>query len=93
MSGCHDDVLVRPAPWVSWVPGGPTITLFDDRDGSYHALNPTASMIWAELGDGARVDDIGNLLAARHPDMAAAVKQDVAEFVTEALRTGLLVTA
>lgn len=87
-----DDVLIRPASWVSWVPGSATITLFDERDGSYHALNRSASLIWTALGDGGSVGGVAALLAARFPGMAQAVKSDVADLVAEALRLGLLVT-
>lgn len=80
------------ASWVSWVPGGGAITLFDDRDGSYHALNASASAIWAALGEGKQPDEIGEAIAAAHRVQASAVRKDVDEFVALALDKGLLVS-
>jgi len=84
--------MIRYASWVSWIPGSGTITLFDDRDGSYHALNASASAIWAAIGEGRQPHEIGDTLAAAHRAPLAAVQQDVAEFVAAALDRGLLVS-
>jgi len=84
--------MIRCASWVSWVPGGGPITLFDDRDGSYHALNPSASAIWTALSDGSQPGDIGGALATAHHASAPAVQRDVDDFVAMALDKGLLVS-
>ena len=83
--------MIRCAAWVSWVPGGDTVTLFDDRDGSYHALNRSASAIWTALSEGTQPAAIGEAIAARHGASVSAVQRDVDEFVTLALTSGLLV--
>lgn len=83
--------MIRCASWVSWVPGGDAITLFDDRDGSYHALNPSASMIWTALGEGGQPADIADTIARARGISADVVRRDVDDFVTLALDMGLLV--
>lgn len=83
--------MIRCASSVSWVPGGGTITLFDDRDGSYHALNPSASAIWMALSDGKQPDEIGEALASAHRAPTGSIRQDVDDFVALALDKGLLV--
>jgi len=85
-------MTIRCASWISWVPGGTAITLFDDRDGSYHALNTSASTIWTALGEGRQPGEIGEAIAAAHRAPVAAVQQDVDEFVALALGKGLLVS-
>jgi len=85
-------MTIRCASWVSWVPGSNAITLFDDRDGSYHALNPSASAIWTALGEGRQPGEIGEALAVAHRAPVAAVQQDVDDFVAAALDKGLLVS-
>lgn len=82
--------MIRCASWVSWVPGGDTITLYDDRDGSYHALNPSASAIWTALSEGKQPHEIGDALATTHRAPAASVRQDVGDFIALALDKGLL---
>ncbi|HEX6858916.1 MAG TPA: PqqD family protein [Caulobacteraceae bacterium] len=83
---------VRCASWISWGPGGSAITLFDDRDGSYHALNASASRIWTALGEGRQPEEIGAAIAAAHQRPLAEVQRDIDEFVALALAKGLLVT-
>lgn len=85
-------MTIRCASWISWVPGGGTVTLFDDRDGNYHALNASASTIWIALGEGKQPDEIGEAVAAKHSDQAVAVRKDVDEFIAFALAKGLLVS-
>lgn len=84
--------MIRCAPWVSWVPSEGPVTLFDDRDGSYHALNPSASAIWRALGDGQQPGEISATVAAAHGAPIGVVQQDVADFVSAALDKGLLVS-
>jgi hypothetical protein len=85
-------VTIRCASWISWVPGADSITLFDDRDGSYHALNASASAIWTALGEGKQPDEIREAIAATHRRQATAVRKDVDEFVAVALGKGFLVS-
>lgn len=85
-------MTIRCAACVSWVPGDGAITLFDDRDGSYHALNPSASAIWSALGEGTQPAEIGEAIAAAYGAPVATVQQDVDEFVALALDKGLLVS-
>lgn len=85
-------MTIRCASWVSWVPGGAAITLFDDRDGSYHALNASASAIWVALGEGRQPGEIGEAIAAAHSAPVTTVQQDVDDFVALALDKGLLVS-
>lgn len=83
--------MVRCASWVSWVPGTHTITLFDGRDGSYHALNSSASKIWTALSEGRQPAEIGTAIAMAQGATVATVQRDVDEFVALALDKGLLV--
>ena len=83
--------MIRSASWVSWVSAGTAVTLFDERDGSYHALNASASRIWTELSNGRQPEEIGTAFAAAHRAEAATIRRDVDEFVALALDKGLLV--
>lgn len=83
--------MIRCASWVSWGPSDDAITVFDNRDGSYHALNASASAIWRALDAGRQPDEIGAAIAAAHRKPVAEVQQDVDDFIALALGKGLLV--
>jgi PqqD family protein of HPr-rel-A system len=77
------------APWVSWGPGEAEVVLFDSRDGSYHALNPSATAIWLHLRNGLQPPAIAAAIAAANglsPDQAVA---DLSAFVEALLAAGL----
>lgn len=82
--------MIRCASWVSWVPSSGPLTLFDERDGSYHTLNRTGSAIWSALATGQQPDEIGAMLAASHDAPLALVQGDVDAFVATSLEKGLL---
>jgi hypothetical protein len=87
-----DGAMIRCAPSISWVPGGSAVTLFDARDGSYHALNESGSAIWTALGDGQQPDEIARTIAEAHRASPEQVRQDIQAFVALALDKGLLVS-
>ncbi len=83
--------MTKCAPWITWGPGGETLILFDQREGTYHMLNATASLIWKALSSGQQKTEIYSTLASRYgvsPDLVAA---DVDAFVQSGLKNSLLV--
>ena len=82
--------MIRAAPSISWTPGAGEITLFDSRDGSYHALNPSAAEIWTGVAGGESQDVVARAIAARHGVEPEIVAAHVEEFVDAALAKGLL---
>ena len=73
------------------VPG--ELALFDARSETYSALNGSAAAIWREIASGADVDTIVDRLATAYDVPPAAMADDVAAFVTDALAKGLLAPA
>lgn len=75
---------------VAWndVPG--ELVLFDTRDGSYHALNRTASQIWRGIAQGLLFRDIAQDCAVMFCVDDADAADAVACFVAEAVALGLL---
>ncbi len=85
--------MIKCAPWVSWGASEAEFVLFDERDGSYHALNASASLIWKELIAGRQPEEICEVLAASRGVAVDLLSADVDAFVTVALEQGLLVPA
>lgn len=83
--------MIRCADSVAWVPSGGTVTLFDSRDGSYHALNESASEIWSAISEGGQPDEISAAIARARQIDQAMVRDHVEAFVAAALDKGLLV--
>lgn len=79
------------APGVSWTPDTSTLTLFDERDGSYHVLNDTGSAIWTALSRGTQPAEISEALARYYGVPIDVVTKDVDAFVAGSLAKGLLV--
>jgi hypothetical protein len=59
--------------------------------GAYHGLNPTGTLIWDLIGEGATFGDIVDGVRARLADAPADLTQDVAAFVTDLVARDLLV--
>ena len=84
--------VVRVPDHVSWSDVDADLVVFNQQDGTYHALDRVASDIWRAL---ARRGNCGAAFAElheRYPDAAAAViADDLRGFVDRAARLGLLV--
>jgi hypothetical protein len=83
--------MLRIAPHISWHAVEGELALFDTRDGSYHALNPTAADIWRGIAEEVPLESLAASLATRYAAPREAVAAGVREFVGEALAKGLLV--
>lgn len=86
-----EPAAVRCAPWITWGAGDAALALFDTRDGSYHALNETASAIWQALSAGRQPAEVADLLAAGRPALHQTIAEGVDAFVAAALSKGLLI--
>lgn len=75
---------------VAWRRVEQELVLFDERDGSYHALNAVASAVWRALDAGFTLEAITNALAVRYQAPPDEITRDVAAFVDAALAKGLL---
>ena len=69
------------------------VTLLDERDGEYYALNPTGATVLRTLLDGGTADDAIRRLAAEYDVDAETASQDVTQLVGALERAGLLVPA
>jgi len=80
----HNDAILDDA-----MPDGHI--LLDPRSGEYFRVEGVAAAVW-ELCDGDRAeDDIVSTIATRSGTPTEEVARDVAEFVDECLRSGLLI--
>lgn len=75
---------------VAWRRVDEELVLFDERDGSYHALNAVASAVWRGLDAGLTLEAITGALSARYQAPTDEIARDVAAFVDAALAKGLL---
>lgn len=77
---------------VSWTDVGTDLVVFNAADSTYYAFDGVASDIWRALTDEDRLDAVAAVLRSRYDDAdAGAIERDVAEFVADAARRGLLV--
>ncbi len=82
---------IRVAPWVSWVPDADNLVLFDGRDGTYHALNDSASHIWRLLDAGMDREQAAARLVADYGLPPAEAADAVGQVLDGALAKGLIV--
>lgn len=75
---------------VAWRRVDQELVLFDERDGSYHALNAMASAVWRGLDAGLTLEAIAGELNARYQAPTDEIARDVAAFVDAAVAKGLL---
>lgn len=66
------------------------LVLFDTRDGSYHALNATASSIWRGIARGQLPAQIACECAAQFSVDGEQAEAEVLRFTANALVLGLL---
>lgn len=81
---------VRIPDHVTWHDAGVDLVLFNQQDGTYHALGRTGSEIWRAIAGEGLIDPAVAALRGRHPE-AATIERDVRAFVADAVRLGLLV--
>jgi len=82
---------VRIPDYVTWHDAGVDLVLFNQRDGSYHALDRSGSEIWRAIGREGPLEPVVALLRERYPQAAGAIDADVRAFVADAARLGLIV--
>lgn len=83
--------MIRCAPWISAGAGDEALVLFHENDGSYHALNGSASIVWRLLAEGLQAAEIVAALVATYGIEPAVASQDVAAFIEAALAKGLVI--
>jgi hypothetical protein len=84
---------VRIPDHVTWHDAGVDLIVFNQQDGTYHALDRTGSEIWRAIGREGPIDPIVALLRQRYPDAAGDIDADVRAFLADAARLGLLVVS
>src|SRR5262245_14669482 len=84
---------IRVPPHVTWNDVDADLVVFNQRDGTYHALDRVASEVWRAVAREPRLAVVVADLRARYPDAAQALAPDVCEFVGHAVRFGLLVVS
>lgn len=82
--------MIRIAPHVAWNCQEGELALFDERDGSYHALNETGAAIWRAIDAGGDRRSIGIELALRFDAPRATIESSIEEFIVAACEKGLL---
>ena len=82
---------VRIPDHVTWHDAGVDLILFNQQDGTYHALGRSGSEIWREIGREGTIDPVVAVLRQRYPQAADAIDADVRAFVADAVRLGLLI--
>jgi len=84
---------VRIPEHVTWHDVGADLVVFNQQDGTYHALGRTGSEIWRAIAREGPIGPIVALLRQRYPDAAVAIADDVHTFVARAASLGLLVVS
>jgi hypothetical protein len=69
------------------------VTLLDERDGEYYALNPTGATVLRTLLGGGTTDDAITRLTAEYDVDTDTASRDVTELVGALAQAGLLVPA
>ncbi len=82
---------VRISAHVSWHDVGVDLVIFNQQDGTYHALGRTGSEIWRAIGREGPIDRVVALLGQRYPDAADTIDAHVRAFLADAVRLGLIV--
>jgi len=75
---------------LAWREVGGTIVGLDLRTSSYFSLKDTGAVLWKLLDAGARREDLVAALVARFAVTDATAGADVAAFITDLSRQGLL---
>lgn len=75
---------------IAWNDVDGELVLFDTRDGSYHALNGTASRVWRGIARGMAPENVARDFAACFQMEEPCAQAEVARFAAEALALGLL---
>jgi hypothetical protein len=76
--------------YVIWNDVAEDFVLFDERNGSYHALNKVASSVWRGMAKGTALPVLIEDLAYQYAAPCDRVRADVEAFIAVALRLGLL---
>src|SRR5262245_26887769 len=84
---------VRVPEHVTWHDVDADLVVFNQRDGTYHALDRVGSEIWRALARDGRCGAVVAELRQRYPEDAAVIAQDVSGFLNQAARLGLLVVS
>lgn len=88
----HDTIPQR-RPGVEWREFGRDAVLLDPASGAFLQINDTGTAVW-KCADGHRtVDEIAQAVAETFNTVVGSVEDDVAAFIDELLRAGVLVRA
>ena len=82
--------LLTIAPHIAWNNVEGELALFDTRNGSYHALNPSGAEIWRAIAAGQDEAQAAGALAARYHAPHAEILADIRAFIADARARGLL---
>jgi hypothetical protein len=78
---------------VTWHDVDADLVVFNQQDGTYHALDRTGSEVWRAVAREGRLGAVVAELRLRYPDAAEVIAEDVRDFVARAARLGLLVVS
>lgn len=77
--------------YVVWSDVDDDLLLFDQRSGSYHALNAVAARVWRGVASGMAVPALVEELAHQYAAPPERIRADVEKFITTVLELQLLI--
>lgn len=82
--------MVRQRREIIWRPVDGRVVGLDLRTSRYFSLNATAATLWEELGRGAALDQLAEVLVTRYGIEPSTAERDVDAFLTELRGNDLL---
>lgn len=82
--------MVRRRDELIWRPVSGRVVGLDLRSSRYFSLNPTAAVLWDQLGQDAAPDQLAEVLVTRFGIGRPAAEADVEAFLSELRSNGLL---